>query len=134
MAPCVSIRCGSASRHMRKVPVRLTARIWFQASRQNSWVRPDRSMPAMLASPSRRPKASTAVSMVLAASASRLMSATWVMHSPPPAADLVGRLERVGQALGVDVRGQHLGAFAGQADRGGLPDARGGSGDDDDTV
>ena len=87
--PLVSMRWGSASRHMRNVPVRLTVRIRFQVSRSNSWVRPERSIPAMLAMPSSRPNASTAVAMVLAASASLLTSATWVMHSPPSAAALL---------------------------------------------
>ena len=82
MLPLVSSRWGSASRHIRKVPVRLTRMTRSHRSVGHSWVCAVRMIPAMLASTSSRPKGSTAARTVRATAASSPTSATWVRMPP----------------------------------------------------
>ena len=122
MLPLVASRWGIDSRHIRKVPVRLTARSRFHSSRVSSWEWPNDRMPATLTTTSREPRVSTAPdTMARTPSSVDTSPGRATIEPDSPAASAATAVER----LGVDVDGHHGRALVGQPEGRAPADARG---------
>ena len=131
IAPFDSIRWGSASRHMRNVPVRFTRSTRSHVARSNDSVRPVRMIPAMLARTSSLPNALDGVGdrvgdVALVGDVGDVGERLAAGGGAGVGARRSSRL----QALGLDVGAEHLRALGRQAGDGGPADARGGPRDD----
>ena len=83
MAPPCSIRPGSAARHIRNVPVRLTAMIWSHPLRDCSGVWANPPMPATLHRLVMWPSSSRACETAPATASSAVTSHSSAMARPP---------------------------------------------------
>ena len=104
--------------------------IWFHRSRPICSVCAARRMPAALTSESRPPSVSTAERTP--STTEPLVADVHLQRGQALAgSDLGGPRAGLVQPVGGDVGGDHHGALVQQAQRGGLPDARGGAGHQD---